>query len=303
MEFDKRYALAGLIITAFVLLGITAIPNRPVDEHPSTVEVVTEHGAITLYVDSTEGDILPSRGTIEADKDLVVKWEADVSTSDIDAWLYTVAGTQIEEATHTQESTDHFFTFTLDGAPEGNTECYVGFGGQYSTDKRWVGSTVHFFISQTGTPDYPEPEFVEIPEPDDAKVGDNVQFRWTVIYTGPCVARFTIDGVTQSSRTMTPTSSEQPMAFYHAFSEVGLHKAKLILEPEYDIPYASEVTIQINPADNATTTTDTTTPTDATNTTTEEPEGFVWTVEAVITIVLLVVVIIIICIRECLRED
>jgi hypothetical protein len=273
MELDRRHAAVGMVIIGFLLLGGSGILNISTDD-PSRVMDVNDYGTIVMISD---GEAFEALDTIIASHGLLVKWEATVATSNIDAWLYTDAGVNIEKGVHTQDGRVHSFSFTLEGAPNGITEFHVGFGGQYSQDKAWVGSTPHFFVEQDSTPSYPAPEFVTVPEDTSAIVGETINLRWWLIYTGPAIARITVDGVTKASRSLTQTTSEQPITYIASFSDAGVHKIKLIIEPEYDIAYANEVTITVTEPEIPTTTittTPTTTPPTTPTGTTEVPEEF-----------------------------
>lgn len=304
LEFDKRYAAVGAVILVIVMLGITAIPNIPAgDEYNS--RNINDYGTVTLMSVMGSGEVIEPKGTIDAGDDLVCEWIATVTTSDIKAYLNTVSGQNIEKGVYEQTSNTHKWSFTLDGAPSGITECYIAFSGQYTETTSWVGSSYHFFIQQESTPDYPAPEFVEEPDtPQDVAYGASVEFKWQVIYTGPATARFTYDGVTISSRTLTQTTSPQPLSFTYSFTQSGSHTVKLIIEPAYDIAYASEITINV--ADMPTEpTTSTTTPTTGTQTEPTEPQeqSAFWTVETIVAMGIMIVVILAIIYIQCRGQE
>lgn len=293
MELDKRYAGIGIAIIVLLLIGGSGILNLPVGEN---VRDVNDYGIIEMTSNSEAVETLDS---IQASGGLEVVWTATVSTSDINAWLYTTSGTSLEKGIHTQNGNIHTFTFTLDGAPQGITEMYVAFGGMYSETESWVGSSPHFFVEQDATPSYPAPQFTYFPDDADAETGEKVHLSWWFIYSGPATARITKDGVTIVSKATTQTAGEQPISCDVYFSDAGVHKVKLIIEPDYDIPYASEVTITVTAAAPPTTTTNTTTtttPPTGTTPTTSPPviEDPIITIMSGIALVGIVAVIIVI---------
>jgi hypothetical protein len=300
MELDKRYAGIGIAIIVLLLIGGSGILNFPLGED---VRDINDYGTIEM---TSNSEVVESLDNIQASGGLEVIWTATVSTSDINAWMYTTSGTSLEKGIHTQNGNIHTFSFTLDGAPQGITEMYVAFGGMYSETESWVGSTPYFFVEQDATPSYPAPQVTHFPDDQDAETGEQIHLSWWFIYSGPATARITKDGVTISSRATTQTAGEQPISCDVYFSDVGVHKVKLIIEPDYDIPYANEVTITVTAAAPPTTTTTTapttTPPTGTTSTTaTSPPDDPMITVMSGIALVGIVAVIIVIQLRG--RKD
>lgn len=299
IELNRKHAAVGLVILAFLLyFGIQSIENRSVDD-PTLNKDVNDYGNIILFSDVDEVEPL---GTIDAQYGMEVTWEATIATSDIDAWLYTIQGTNLEKGVHSSDNNVHTFTFTLDGTPTGRTECYIGFGGQYTDEVSWVGSSPHFFVENSATPSFPEPEFVETPEDFTTQLGVSVSMQWQVIYTGPATARFTVDGVTISSRSLVQTTSPQPFTFTTSFSSTGEHKVKMIIEPEYDIAFADEVIVMVEGETNSTSTTTTTTTTTTATTPTTPAEEVGLDLPTIIGAGVLILVIIVIAFLQC-RSD
>lgn len=275
MELKRKHVITFALLLVLVL-GTAGFLNLPADVGNYDIN---DYGILTM---KSGGSAVSSLETIVASDGLVVEWESTVSVAEINAWLYTTAGINLEEGAYTKNDSTHVFTFSLDGAPEGTTEIYVAFGGQYTQEIAWYGSSPHIFVEQDAIPSYPALEFtVEPNETTYAQVGESVSLRWDFVYTGPATARVTVNGVTKSSRALTQTTSPQPYTFTTAFSEAGTYKVKMIVEPKYDIAYASEVSVIVAGSTNITTTTETTTNT--TTTTTEIPDtGFTTLILAVV---------------------
>jgi hypothetical protein len=293
MELTRGHAIfvIGILLVAIGSAAMITIPDDDSTNH--TGVNVQSNGTLLLEY---PGGNLTELDTVVASSYLLVTWDSDIQTDDIQASLYTASYIEIESPSLYRVNGTHVFNFTLDSAPEGINECFVGFSGSCDSGAIY-GESYRFFVEQDGYPEYPDPEFIYEPLELEYTTGYTAEFEWGIIYMGPCVARFAVNGVTKASQTLIQTSKIQNVTFYFSFDTEGLYKVKLILEPEYDIAFASEVTINVTDSASTSHTTSTSTTEKTTSQTSVNP--------ATIGIeILLVVLILLVAIStQCRREE
>lgn len=241
------FAAVVVVVVLFLFGGLTgpfAVPgNRDVNDH-GTVTVHSLHGedktAISVW------------STLAAEDELLVKWLPDTDyKGEVTCGLYAVGGAWLESGVWNLETSGnqvaHRWTFTLVSVPKGTTAVYCAFGGQYTEDVTWVGSTIQFNIYSTVAPTYDPIVFTIKSGAESVTEGELVTLRWWFISKGPATGTITVDGVEVSSRSTTPSPQAQPFTHSFVSNVVGTHTVKLTITPESGTAVSSscEVTVTL----------------------------------------------------------
>jgi len=301
---NRRVVLAVVAVAAVVIVfGTGLIPfGMPVPRNINVYGTVTVH---SLYGgdDGGLGPALSSGDTIDAKDGLAVVWRPDPDYSgELTCQLFSAAGIWYEDGNwNLNTAVDpyfHLWGFTLDGVPKGTTEFYCAFGGKYTEDIDWTGSTIYFNIYSSTVPKDTVVVFTEEPDSEQSvEGGELLQLRWWFICEGSATATVYVDNVKVSSRNITPDSD--PQVFTYPFQEYteGDYTVELTITPKYGDEVSSSCEVTVTTTTTPTTTTDTdtttTTTTDTGTTTTEPPPDeweYLW-IYALIVIVVIAVVI------------
>lgn len=286
-------------VTVILILGVVLVPfgmQVPRD--------INDYGTVTVHSlyggdEGRLGDVLSEGDTIVAEDMLLVVWHPDPNYSgEPTCELYSAAGVWYETGGWTfttyQDVYRHQWVFELATVPLGTTEFYCAFGGMYTEEISWTGSTIHFNIVSSTAPADTVVEFTEEPVDTSGASGELITLRWWLVCEGAATGVVTVDEVAESPRTITP--SDDPQSFTYTFSEsiAGNYTVTLTITPEYgdEISSSCEV-IVTSTVTTTTTTTDTTTTTTETGTTTEpngvEPD-YLW-FYAIIAVVVIAIVL------------
>lgn len=266
-------SIAIILILGVTLIGFVIIPPRDVNDY-GTVTVHSLYGGDG----SSLGPALSSGDTIIAEDGLAVVWRPDPDYSgELTCQLYSVAGVWYEDGNWNLNTVVdpyfHLWGFLLEGVPQGTTDFYCAFGGMYTEDISWVGSTIHFNIYSSTVPEDTIIEFTEEPEDTSGAGGELITLRWWLVCEGTATGTITVDGAAETPRTITPSSSPQSFTYTFSESDIGTYIVKLTIDPEYGDTVSSSCEVEVTSTE-TTTTTDTTTTdttTDTTTTTTEPP--------------------------------
>ena len=281
----NRRAILIVVVaaTALLVLGATLVPLAiPGTRDINAYGTVTVH---SLYGDASGGlgPAISSGDVLNAVDGLAVVWRPVPDYSgEPTCQLYSADGTWYEDGNwNLNTNTDpyfHLWGFTLEGVPRGTTEFYCAFGGMYTDEISWVGSTIHFNIESVVNPTYPPVEFTVEPAPDPVEGGELAALRWWFVYEGEATATVYVDDVEVSTRDITPSPTAQP--FTYSFQEYteGDYTVKLTITPEFGVSASSECQVTVTSTATTTTTPTTTTDTETTTTgtgtaTTTEPDG------------------------------
>ena len=293
---NSLIAIAALIIILSVMfVGVIFPLAIPGTRDVNNYGIVTVH---SLY--GADKSAISVGGTLDAEDGLFVKWLPDTDyTGEVTCDLYTVSGTWLESGNWNLVTGGaqiiHGWGFILDNIPKGTTAVYCAFGGQYTEDISWVGSTIGFVIESTVESTYDLVVFTVEQADTSGAGGELIDLRWWFVSEGPATGTITVDGAKVSSRGITPSPNAQPFTYSFSENEKGSYTVKLTITPESgdSVSSSCEVTITSKAIDTTTTTTPTTT-TDTGTTTNgngdEDEFPFFYIMLAVIVIVGLIIV-------------
>lgn len=244
------------IVALFALIVIGTLVGGMFLSPLGGVRDINDYGIITvhsLYGGAGGGGLGPaisSGDTIVAEDGLAIVWRPDPNYSGSPTCeLYSTDGTWYESGNwNLNTNVDpyfHLWGFTLEGVPTGTNEFYCAFGGSYTEDILWVGSTIHFNIQSGTTPTHPAVIFEVVPDPEPIPSGTSTPLKWHFIYEGLATATVYVDGVVKSTRDTTPSDGTQ--YFTYSFSEtvVGIYIVKLTIDPEYGLTTSSEIEVEV----------------------------------------------------------
>ena len=268
---NRRVVLVIVVAAALLLLGAATIPFGI----PQTRDV-NNYGTVTVHalVIGEIGPAISTGDTITAvtGVGLAVVWQPSPDHGgELTCQLYS-AGAWYEDGVWTLDNTgDHRWSFTLNSVPQGTTDFYCVFGGMYTDEISWVGSTIHFNVASDTPPVYDPVEFTVVPEPEPVAGGESLQLRWWFIYEGPATATVYVDDIEVSSREITPSPTAQMFTYSFEEDTEGNYTVKLTITPEYGFEVCSSCEVTVTSTATTTTATTTTTTTETGTTTTTPP--------------------------------
>jgi len=302
---NQRLAIAVVVIAAALLIvGVVLVPLGM--QVPRDLTAYGDVSVHSLYGgdDGGLGPALSSGDTIDAKDGLAVVWRPVPDYKGEPTCRLYSAGTWYEDGNwNINTNVDpyfHLWGFTLDTVPQGTTDFYCAFGGKYTEDIDWTGSTIHFNIYSGTVPEDTVVVFTEEPEDTSGAGGELITLRWWFVCKGAATGVITVDDVPKTPRTITASPNEQ--IFSCSFQEYteGDYTVELTITPEYGDEVSSSCNVVVTttvttPTTTTTTDTDTTTTTttDTDTTTTEPPPpepDYLW-VYALIAVVIIAIIL------------
>lgn len=295
---NQKLALVTVVAAIVLILGVTLIPfgmQAPRD--------INDYGTVTVHSlyggdNGGLGPALSSGDTINAELGLAVVWRpySDYG-GEPTCQLYSADGMWYEDGNwNLNTAVDpyfHLWGFLLETVPQGTTDFYCAFGGQYTEDTDWTGSTIHFNIYSSTVPKDTVVVFTEEPEDTSGAGGELITLRWWLVCEGAATGVITVDDVPKTPRTITASPNEQ--VFTYSFQEYteGNYSVELTITPEYGDEVSSSCEVTVTTTTTPTTTTDTTTTTTPTTTTEPPPPDedipLIWVILGIVVVVAIVV--------------